>query len=57
MNVIFTVEKRGSDYVVVLDYPERKKGSGTVFYSSKVKANASEWARDNSTPQQEGEQQ
>ena len=53
MNVQFVVEKRGGDYCVVMSYPERKKGEGTVFYKSKVKANASEWAFENSTQQAE----
>lgn len=47
MNVRYVVEKRGKLYVCVMEYPERKKGEGVVFYSNSDRRSCVEWTEAN----------
>ena len=56
MNIVYTTEKRGNTYVAVMQYEGRKKGEGTVFYSSSNRNFVVDWCKENST-QEQGEQE
>jgi len=52
MNITYVPEKRGNTYVAVMQYEGRKKGEGTIFYSSSNRNFVVDWCKENSTQEQ-----